>query len=84
VHPGSSTIRPGSKRGTDQSPLVRTNLAQMQVMEPWVSFPGHGYVQVRDGMMLQAAERVVQQGDDPQATLSEAAQQLAPLLPPES
>lgn len=63
-----------------QNPLVRTNLAQMAVMEPWVSFPGDDYVQIRDGMM-QAVEQVVLQGADPRATLSEAARRLTPLLP---
>jgi multiple sugar transport system substrate-binding protein len=70
----------GLQEWAEQNPLVRTNLAQMQVMEPWVSFPGDGYVQVRDGMM-QAVEQVVLQGADPSATLAEAAARLTPLLP---
>ncbi|WP_433559435.1 ABC transporter substrate-binding protein [Pseudonocardia xinjiangensis] len=63
-----------------KNPLVRTNLQQMDAMEPWVSFPGNDYLQIRDGMM-QAVEQVVLQGADPQATLSAAADRQAALLP---
>jgi multiple sugar transport system substrate-binding protein len=63
-----------------KNPLVRTNLQQMDVMEPWVSFPGNDYLQIRDGMM-QAVEEVVLQGADPQPTLTAAAQRQSPLLP---
>jgi multiple sugar transport system substrate-binding protein len=72
----------GLQAWAEQNPLVRTNLAQMAVMEPWVSFPGDDYLQVRDGMM-QAVEQVVLQGADAAATLADAVQRLAPLLPSE-
>jgi multiple sugar transport system substrate-binding protein len=63
-----------------KNPLVRINLQQMDAMEPWVSFPGNDYLQIRDGMM-QAVEQVVLQGADPQSTLTAAADRAAPLLP---
>lgn len=62
-----------------KNPLVRTNLDQMAVMEPWASFPGTDYTQIRDGMMA-AVEQVVLQGADPAATLKAAADRQAPLL----
>jgi len=62
-----------------KNPLVKTNIAQLNAMEPWVSFPGTDYLQVRDGMM-KAVENVVLQGAPAQATLTTAAQQGAPLL----
>ncbi|MFC4943064.1 ABC transporter substrate-binding protein [Pseudonocardia sp. GCM10023141] len=62
-----------------KNPLVRTNLDQMAVMEPWASFPGTDYVQIRDGMMA-AVEQVVLQGSDPATTLKAAADRQAPLL----
>jgi len=62
-----------------KNPLVKTNIAQLNAMEPWVSFPGSDYLQVRDGMM-KAVENVVLQGAPAQATLATAAQQGTPLL----
>ncbi len=62
-----------------KNPLVKTNIAQLNAMEPWVSFPGTDYLQVRDGMM-RAVENVVLQGAPAQATLATAAQQGTPLL----
>lgn len=63
-----------------QSPMTRTNIAQLDRMEPWVSFPGTDYLQIRDGMM-DAVEQVVLQGADPAATLTTAQQRGAALLP---
>ncbi|MET0191430.1 MAG: ABC transporter substrate-binding protein [Pseudonocardia sediminis] len=62
-----------------KNPLVRTNIAQLNAMEPWVAFPGSSYLQVRDGMM-KAVESSVLQGTPVQATLSGAAEQGTPLL----
>ncbi|MDN5914544.1 MAG: ABC transporter substrate-binding protein [Pseudonocardia sp.] len=62
-----------------KNPLVKTNIAQLNVMEPWVSFPGTDYLQVRDGMM-KAIENVVLQGAPAQATLTTAQQQGTLLL----
>ncbi|WP_251077871.1 ABC transporter substrate-binding protein [Frankia sp. AiPa1] len=62
------------------NPLVQPNLDQLDRLEPWVSFPGNNYVQVRDGMM-NAVEKSVYQGADPASTLTAAARQGAALLP---
>ncbi|WP_181783922.1 ABC transporter substrate-binding protein [Pseudonocardia pini] len=61
------------------NPTTAINVDQLNRMEPWVSFPGTGYLQVRDGMM-DAVEKVVLQGADPQATLAEAQQRGQALL----
>ncbi|ODU07554.1 MAG: ABC transporter substrate-binding protein [Pseudonocardia sp. SCN 72-86] len=57
------------------------NIAQLNRMEPWVSFPGDNYLQIRDGMM-EAVEKVVLQGADPQTTLADAQRRGSALLPP--
>lgn len=62
------------------NPLIKPNVDQLARMEPWVSFPGNDYVQIRDGLM-DAVEKSVYQGADPQATLSAAQQQASALLP---
>ncbi|MGX1808390.1 ABC transporter substrate-binding protein [Nocardia sp. NPDC055321] len=63
-----------------RNPLLAPNVAQLAVMEPWVSLPGTNYLQIRDGMM-DAVEAVVFQGKDPQTTLAAARAQGADLLP---
>ncbi|SNQ48247.1 ABC-type sugar transport system, periplasmic component [Frankia canadensis] len=62
------------------NPLIVPNIAQLDKMEPWVSIPGNSYLQVRDGMM-DAVERSVYQGADPQSTLTAALKQGAALMP---
>ncbi|WP_226351722.1 ABC transporter substrate-binding protein [Pseudonocardia sp. ICBG601] len=62
------------------NPTARINIAQLDRMEPWVSFPGPDYLQIRDGMMG-AVEKVVLQGADPQATLTEAQTRGQALIP---
>lgn len=80
LRPGLVDDPAGLRDWAAKNPLVRTNLQQMEAMEPWVSFPGNDYLQIRDGMM-QAVEQVVLQGADPRATLAAAADRQAPLLP---
>ena len=63
-----------------RNPLIRPNLDQLAHVEPWVSMPGNNYLQVRDGMM-DAVERVVYQGADPQQTLRAARDELIKLVP---
>ncbi|MFC5752357.1 hypothetical protein [Actinomadura rugatobispora] len=48
-------------------------------MQPWVSMPGAGYLQVRDGMMA-AVERAVFQGADVDTTLRAKQDELAALI----
>ncbi|MBP2371825.1 ABC transporter substrate-binding protein [Pseudonocardia parietis] len=62
------------------NPTTGTNIEQLHRMEPWISFPGTDYLQIRDGMM-DAVEQVVLQGADPQATLTEAQQRGQALIP---
>lgn len=62
------------------NPTTAINIDQLERMEPWVSFPGDDYLQIRDGMM-DAVEEVVLQGADPQATLSAAAERGQALVP---
>ncbi|MFR9800870.1 ABC transporter substrate-binding protein [Pseudonocardia sp. RS010] len=62
------------------NPTTGINIEQLDRMEPWVSFPGTDYLQIRDGMM-DAVEKVVLQGADPQATLAEAQQRGQALVP---
>lgn len=57
-----------------QNPMIKPNVDQLWRVEPWVSFPGNNFQQVRDTMM-DAVEKSVFQGADPQATLTAARQQ---------
>jgi multiple sugar transport system substrate-binding protein len=57
---------------TAGNPLVAPNLAQLDDLSPWVSYPGNSYVQV-DDMLATAIEDSVFYGKDPQATMTEAA-----------
>ncbi|HEX2313530.1 MAG TPA: ABC transporter substrate-binding protein [Thermomonospora sp.] len=70
----------GLKPWADANPLIRPNLEQLARMRPWVSMPGTGYLQVRDGMMA-AVERAVFQGADVDATLRARQDELSGLLP---
>jgi multiple sugar transport system substrate-binding protein len=63
-----------------KNPLVKPNLDQLAHMEPWISFPGTNYLQIRDGMM-DAVENSVYQGADPQTALTAAKDRAAPLVP---
>ncbi|MEV4648521.1 ABC transporter substrate-binding protein [Saccharopolyspora sp. NPDC049357] len=51
--------------------FVLPNIAQLNRLEPWVSYPGPNYQQIRTGF-ARAVEDVVFHGADPQATLSAA------------
>lgn len=70
----------GLKPWADKNPLIQPNLAQLARLEPWVSFPGDSYTQVRD-LMMQAVENVVYQGQDAKATLTEAQRRATELMP---
>ncbi|GAF43298.1 ABC transporter substrate-binding protein [Rhodococcus wratislaviensis] len=65
-----------------KNPLVTPNLAQLKLMEPWISMPGNNYLQIRDGMM-DAVEAAVYQDADPKSTLEAAQKQASTLLPAE-
>ncbi|MCR8898907.1 ABC transporter substrate-binding protein [Gordonia sp. GONU] len=60
--------------------LIDPNLDQLQRLEPWRSMPGNSYKQIQSNLMA-AVEKVVYQGADPQAALSEAQRQSTRLMP---
>lgn len=60
--------------------FVRPNVAQLDRLEPWVSFPGPNYQQIRN-LFNKAAEDIVFHGADPQATLSAAQTSAQALMP---
>ncbi|TCO54729.1 ABC transporter substrate-binding protein [Actinocrispum wychmicini] len=70
----------GLKEWATKNPLIRPNLDQLATMEPWTSFPGNSYLQIRDGMMA-AVEKVVYQGADPASTLKAEQEQGMKLMP---
>ncbi|MGC0419378.1 ABC transporter substrate-binding protein [Embleya sp. AB8] len=70
----------GLKPWADKNPLLAPNLAQLDRLRPWTSFPGNSYVQIRD-LLMQAVEASVYQGKDPAATLGEARRRAEALLP---
>ncbi|MFW0783455.1 ABC transporter substrate-binding protein [Gordonia sp. CPCC 206044] len=51
--------------------FVRPNVAQLDRLEPWVSFPGPNYQQIRT-LLNKAADAIVYRNADPEHTLSTA------------
>ncbi|MGW4337685.1 ABC transporter substrate-binding protein [Rhodococcus koreensis] len=72
----------GLQDWAQKNPLLAPNLAQLKLMEPWISMPGNNYLQIRDGMM-DAVEASVYQDADPKSTLEAAQKQATALLPAE-
>ncbi len=64
---------------TESNPLVAPNLAQLDDLEPWVSYPGDSYVQV-DDILATAIEDAVFYGKDPAATLADAQERAQALI----
>ncbi|MEU7818657.1 ABC transporter substrate-binding protein [Pseudonocardia sp. NPDC049154] len=62
--------------------FVRPNVAQLDRLEPWVSYPGPNYQQIRT-TLAKATDEIVFRGADPATTLS-AAQASAQSLMPKS
>ncbi len=63
-----------------KNPLLAPNLAQLDHLQPWVSYPGNSYVQV-DDILATAVEDVVYFGKDAKSTMTEAAKRAQDLLP---
>lgn len=61
-------------------PLVRPNLEQLEMLEPWTSFPGQNYRQIQK-IMMEGAEMAVFGGMDP-AEAMKAAQDTAQTMMP--
>jgi multiple sugar transport system substrate-binding protein len=61
------------------NPLVTPNLAQLDDLQPWVSYPGDDYVQV-DTILAQAIEDSVFYGKDPAATMADAQERAQALI----
>jgi multiple sugar transport system substrate-binding protein len=68
------------KQWTQDHPLIQPNLEQLQVLEPWVAWPGPNYQQERE-IMMKAVEQVVYNGADPNTTLKQAQDRVAQLMP---
>lgn len=63
-----------------KNPLLTPNLAQLDRLQPWVSYPGNSYVQV-DDILAAAIEDVVYYGKEPATTMAEAQRRAQDLLP---
>jgi multiple sugar transport system substrate-binding protein len=68
------------KDWSDAHPLIQSNLKQLDNLEPWVSFPGPNYVQIKD-ILMKAVESVVYNGADPQKTMADAEARATALMP---
>ncbi|MEU1981026.1 ABC transporter substrate-binding protein [Nocardia sp. NPDC019395] len=65
----------------DEHPgFVRPNVAQLDRLEPWVSYPGPNYQQIRT-LLSKATDEIVFRGADPQQTLSAAQTSAQALMP---
>lgn len=62
--------------------FVRPNVAQLDRLEPWVSYPGPNYQQIRT-LLSKATEEIVFRGADPETTLSAAQDSAQALMPDE-
>jgi len=60
--------------------FVRPNVAQLGRLEPWVSFPGPNYQQIRT-LLNKATEEIVFRGADPKSALSAARDSAQALMP---
>jgi multiple sugar transport system substrate-binding protein len=60
--------------------FVRPNVAQLDRLEPWVSYPGPNYQQIRM-LFTKAVEEIVFRGADPTATLTAAQESAQALMP---
>lgn len=63
-----------------KNPLLAPNLAQLDRLQPWVSYPGNSYVQV-DDILAAAIEDVVYYGKNAKSTMAEAQRRAQDLLP---
>ena len=63
----------------EANPLIEPNLAQLDRMQPWVSYPGDSYVQV-DDLLATAIEDVVYYGEPAEETMTEAAERAQQLI----
>jgi multiple sugar transport system substrate-binding protein len=63
-----------------QGGLVEPNVAQLDRLEPWPSFPGPNYKQIQ-GLLMDAVAEVVFRGADPAATLQAAQDRASELMP---
>lgn len=62
-----------------KNPLLAPNLAQLDRLQPWVSYPGNSYVQV-DDILATAIEDVVYYGKDAKTTMTEAQRRAQDLI----
>lgn len=69
------------KAFADEHPdFVRPNVAQLDRLEPWVSYPGPNYQQIRT-LLAKGTEEIVFRGADPHQTLSAAQTSAQALMP---
>ncbi|MDR2372987.1 MAG: extracellular solute-binding protein [Bifidobacteriaceae bacterium] len=61
------------------NPLVKPNLAQLDAISPWVSYPGSNYQQV-DTVLATAIEDAVFYGADPAESMRQAAERAQELI----
>jgi multiple sugar transport system substrate-binding protein len=61
-------------------PLIKSNLEQMDRLEPSYSYPGQNALQIRK-LFLTAVQEILFQGKDPKATMGEAQTRAQELMP---
>lgn len=64
---------------TEANPLVKSNLEQLQYMEPWVAYPGDQYFEV-DRIQYVAIEDSIFNGGDPATLMPETAARAQELI----
>ncbi|WP_431279158.1 hypothetical protein [Leifsonia poae] len=61
------------------NPLVAPNIAQLQKLQPWESYPGANYSQIST-IFSKAVEDSIYYGKDPKATMQAAQKQAQALV----
>lgn len=67
------------KKWADANPLIKPNLAQLDDLEPWVSYPSDSFTQV-DDILATAIEDSVYFGKDPATTMQQAQKRAQELI----
>jgi len=68
------------KQWAQDHPLIQPNLEQLQVLEPWIAWPGPNYQQEKE-IMMKAVEQVVYNGANADTMLKQAQDRVVPLMP---
>ncbi|THF74722.1 ABC transporter substrate-binding protein [Cohnella fermenti] len=68
------------KDWVEQNPLIKPNLAQLERLTPWVSYPGSNWYQI-ETILLEAVQKAIQSKDDVSKIMQDAQKRAQDLMP---